>query len=396
MKWPLGLVQWSWLAVCILFLFFARLFLPERFLNLDNDTSGVLLTVLFGVTGAIISLMGLIAIFVSLSSQHKIEKCRELYWEMLELKLQELSNRKALRKLLYMYGNVFYSSENFVKDVTNLSRASILFVVVSWSLFMGLTPSVNEGVLIHSITLGGIIVLLCFHQVLGRLVQLKNTGEIEDLVYLFDMAHPEAERIDTLSLLEDAFSRTRNGFMEDTCTNFAEISMDLDIPIGNFYITLRKIQIHDRLIDLIRTETEHEEKYTWSFKPKGQEDVLFWLKHKKQQKFVQLKRLLVRFEGTVFKSEVLPDNEGREVLCLTIPDDTDSFCLIFEAVGGDKCTNKFQMFDSGETSLDLSFQKLYKKDIMTAFIVSGPNHQTDSVPYTEWESGRRNIGTTVL
>ncbi|PFU24520.1 hypothetical protein [Bacillus cereus] len=55
----------------------------DSFFKFTELQIGSLATIIFGISAGILSLMGLVAIFVSMNSQHKIQKVREIYWDML-------------------------------------------------------------------------------------------------------------------------------------------------------------------------------------------------------------------------------------------------------------------------------------------------------------------------
>lgn len=65
--------------------------------------SSDMIAIVFGLTGSIMALVGLIAIFVSLNTQHNLQKCRELYWEMVSMSYKEetyenLNRKKAAKR----------------------------------------------------------------------------------------------------------------------------------------------------------------------------------------------------------------------------------------------------------------------------------------------------------
>jgi hypothetical protein len=97
-------------------------------------------TILFGFTDGMLSLIGLIAIFISLNTQHRIEKCRELYWEMI---VMENSNpyefSKRFQKSLWLFSKILNNKESLVLKASTGVRWTIIFVLVIWSLFVGLT-----------------------------------------------------------------------------------------------------------------------------------------------------------------------------------------------------------------------------------------------------------------
>ncbi|MFG6496255.1 hypothetical protein P8610_12890 [Fictibacillus sp. UD] len=89
------------------------------------------------ITAAILSLMGLIAIFISLNTQHNIQRCRELYWEMVDTKHKFKSDNVAianeLRRLINNYSVAFNPGTNYIGRIIFIAQVTIWFVILTWT-----------------------------------------------------------------------------------------------------------------------------------------------------------------------------------------------------------------------------------------------------------------------
>ncbi|MBR8644252.1 hypothetical protein KEH51_05210 [[Brevibacterium] frigoritolerans] len=87
---------------------------------------------MLGFTGGVIALVGLIAIFVSLNSQHNLQKCRELYWNMASMSIKDdftnFYETFSLYKSIYEEG----PKEKYTIQIITLARISILAVICVW------------------------------------------------------------------------------------------------------------------------------------------------------------------------------------------------------------------------------------------------------------------------
>lgn len=85
----------------------------------------MIVAIVFGLIASILTLVGLISIFVSLNSHHKIQKCRELYWSLLKP-----MNRQDLLENLHLYESIFHDKERFTTRVIEICRLTIYFVII--------------------------------------------------------------------------------------------------------------------------------------------------------------------------------------------------------------------------------------------------------------------------
>ncbi|PLS02339.1 hypothetical protein [Neobacillus cucumis] len=157
----------------------------------ENDI-GSIATIIFGITSGVLALIGLVAIFVSLNSQHKIQKCRELYWEIISLsnkKMDLLELSSQMTELLWHYTKISaYDDQDFIKSIIKRAQWTILIVLIMWSSFV---PFIHYSLLEEVITwigfTGGLAVLLFFHSILGRLDNLIEIGKLKEPKDIFNI-----------------------------------------------------------------------------------------------------------------------------------------------------------------------------------------------------------------
>ncbi|MFP3668960.1 hypothetical protein SB717_27870 [Priestia sp. SIMBA_032] len=213
-----------------------------------KHTSDVL-AIMFGLTGTIIALVGLIALFISLNTQHILQKCRELYWEMVSIsykeeiydnfqnrerhykELSELDNENSLDKGYFDKGeswlsddinfyqqnfNDFYDKyrlykeiyesepENFfTKSIIKTAQLAIILVIIAWvALLIYFIPYFYIGeflFLLFSVS-SSIYILYRFSNYLNQLktVIADNLNNPDDLL---DVSKIDKTNINTYALL---------------------------------------------------------------------------------------------------------------------------------------------------------------------------------------------------
>jgi uncharacterized membrane protein len=222
----------------------------------DNSISG---TVLFGITSGILSLIGLVAIFVSLTSQLKIQKLRESYWGMISSSRQEYNPEKISRLMsnkIKEYGIIYKEEDTFMKTVVQICQKGILLVVFLWLIYASFIADLDfQGtVIISTFTIGGIYILLLFYGVLGHLNDISYISGLEKVEEILDVKGKSA--VESIFLLPTNLklqlvpSHTnpftyQNGIAEanQKVVNDLKVIAHMDIPITNFCINLELINI---------------------------------------------------------------------------------------------------------------------------------------------------------
>ncbi|MGE8021541.1 hypothetical protein ACQKOM_21995 [Peribacillus frigoritolerans] len=85
--------------------------------------------ILFGVSGGLLTLVGLIAIYISLNSQNKVDKAREILWDLGKLSTDGEYDWQSLKKLRWYR---FHYSELVKSNLGNTIVITIAIVTISF------------------------------------------------------------------------------------------------------------------------------------------------------------------------------------------------------------------------------------------------------------------------
>lgn len=156
----------------------------QQLFGLDSTTFG---TILFGVTGGLLTLVGLIAIFISINSQHKIEKAREVIWELEHLRIDNEgfnhNTRKRIQWSWYHYKELVRVNIPILFIII-VSILTISVVGLGWGVYIWYLGIYNLSTLSGFFGLGAESILLLFITalvILGRVSSLGSLPEHNDL-----------------------------------------------------------------------------------------------------------------------------------------------------------------------------------------------------------------------
>lgn len=156
---------------------------------LDSNT----LTIIFGLSSGILSLVGLTAIFISINSQHSIQKGRELLWNIISLPLDiedysKEQNAKTLCQYYWLYKDIIRDNSGFTRKIVLLSQSAILIVCGFWIIGIFLYSYFLDRLQMTYIlmaTVASIIILLSYGWILGKLrfaSKISNLPEYDSLL----------------------------------------------------------------------------------------------------------------------------------------------------------------------------------------------------------------------
>ncbi|MBT2716597.1 hypothetical protein [Bacillus sp. ISL-57] len=214
-----------------------------KYFSISKSDIGDIVTIIFGISGGVLALIGLIAIFISINSQHKIQKCRELYWEIIKLSFEKsnpitLSNE--MTNLLWQYSKISANDdEDFINKIIKGSQKTIIYVLIVWTSFIpfAIVNYLVMGALIIVIGyVGGVMVLIFFHNILGRLNNLTDIGMLKETKEILDIK--TNNDFQSLLLLVDNIKLKRMQLVRENL----KIALDLNVPIQGFKTTLTGIQ----------------------------------------------------------------------------------------------------------------------------------------------------------
>lgn len=157
---------------------------------LDSNT----LTIIFGLSSGILSLVGLTAIFISFNSQHSIQKGRELLWNIISfpLDIKDYSreqNAKTLCHYYWLYKDIIRDSGGFTRKIVLLSQFAILIVCGFWIIGIFLYSYFLDRLQITYIliaTVVSIIILLRYGWILGKLSCISKISNLPEYDSLLD------------------------------------------------------------------------------------------------------------------------------------------------------------------------------------------------------------------
>lgn len=148
----------------------------------------------FGITAAVITLVGLVVIYLSINVQHAIQKSRELYWEIIGYTYEEQDNqyfkmiRGKIRKNIELYKQTL-TINRLNKYVVFMAIFSILMVITIWWHYYNYISKMNVDVIQLKYAkwylVGVTLILIAFAIVLYIITNpylLGNLKKVEDML----------------------------------------------------------------------------------------------------------------------------------------------------------------------------------------------------------------------
>lgn len=217
------------------------------------------LTVLFGLTAGILTFVGLIAIYISVNTQHSIQKCRELEWESMELAASPDNikrDAKLLNKKIKLYGDILINSgRRFNKEIVKITQEAIIIVGLIWlitvNFFLIPKQSITEYLIVACATFFSIALLSKFHSFIGMMNEIVELGNIKQVDELLSVKSGDFNLRQVLLLGNnelEIWSNPRN-------MNWI-LTLRIKTPIPEFSVVLNRITFRNsngEKIDTFRT-----------------------------------------------------------------------------------------------------------------------------------------------
>jgi hypothetical protein len=153
-----------------------------KLLNFSN-----LLTIAFGITSSIATIVGLVTIFISINRQHNIQKLREILWEMEKFqrtlrRYDDIDKETEFCSLFNICRNLYNSTASANDSIIKLAIFSLFVVIIIWEsillLSYPLTFSKYEyGFVVTFITVG-VAILIGFMMLLDKLNNIKKSSNL--------------------------------------------------------------------------------------------------------------------------------------------------------------------------------------------------------------------------
>ncbi|MFD0673065.1 hypothetical protein [Cohnella sp. GCM10027633] len=152
---------------------------------------GLIASVLFGVTGGLLSLVGFITIFISINSQHVIEKARDTLSDLKGYTYHQTMTENPVRhieRLLNKYRSTTENGTN-TKISVFLTIGVILSVGSAWWVFLWYEKSrlsENDFTFLLWTMIGATLIFMLFLYLIFRLLNLKRLGNVPSVDELMD------------------------------------------------------------------------------------------------------------------------------------------------------------------------------------------------------------------
>lgn len=177
--------------------------------------------ILFGVSGGLLSLVGLIAIFVTLNTQYNIEKARDVLWNLRETyQFYDFKNIKAshgrVNWLLNKYSK-FIQLDSPIRISIRIGVITIFFVGLSWFIYLlFIAGEIQNDLLLGFVWILITVALLILTRFIYLLVKLRGISsfvnipskhDMEDATYRLDKEEfYESLSIAELALVDSKFT----------------------------------------------------------------------------------------------------------------------------------------------------------------------------------------------
>lgn len=208
----------------------------QEFFTLHNQSD--VITVVFGATTGLLTLVGLISIFVAINSQHKVEKARELYWDLAALPYQYSGYKddkigKKIYHIFLLYESIIKPAGDFTAKVVVVVKLSIIFVSLAWAsilLFLRTTLYLVEYVFIVIVVFGIVILFLAFYSIVDKLLHINRLANLPTTEQLLDAdnSHYDAQAISLAGIaMRLKISRKVDGY---------QVSVGFPVQFVEFFI----------------------------------------------------------------------------------------------------------------------------------------------------------------
>jgi hypothetical protein len=176
-------------------------------------SGGDILTVVFGLSSSILTLVGLITIFVSINSQHRIQRCREVLWELIGLPYQcwndrggfdyKFSIEQSIRQRLIIYqqtlkSGVFFNHLIVIYLFVVILIVSGIIIITIQALKDFYFTNMGEYQIIFSAVTIGVTIMITFAVLI---LSLARISLIASLPQLSDIMNTNTQKSDIPSIL---------------------------------------------------------------------------------------------------------------------------------------------------------------------------------------------------
>ena len=164
-------------------------------LNKVEVVSGVL----YGISSGVLTLISLVAIYITINSQQSIHKCREIFWNLIELPSkviignnvnQSINIFSTLNSCFTIYRHIVERSVDFTDEIINLSKNALISIAAFWLSFTVILLINNKQFDSYYnllVSISGSTILMCFLIILDKLNRITQIGKLPSYASLLDL-----------------------------------------------------------------------------------------------------------------------------------------------------------------------------------------------------------------
>lgn len=206
---------------------------------IHNSTD--VITIIFGLTSGILTLVGLISIFISFNSQHKIQYVREILWGLVSLPYEfgdtdkQSKDREVFRKI-WLYKDITERQGDFTSTIIKVSRVSLFVVISIWSILGILLFRefyTTDFIFLTTSTIASITILIGFIYVLGKINNITKIGNLPSVDEIMDAGNLTTG-VNTITLA--AISMHLKIGTAINSEEKLQLSIGIPVPFSNFSI----------------------------------------------------------------------------------------------------------------------------------------------------------------
>lgn len=152
---------------------------------------------LLAITSSLLSLVGLISIFISMNSQHNVQRSREILWSIFTLPYQHnlflkkgVIGQEVFRTFI-LYEQIINEKNTFLQRIIGFAQITLIFCGLIWTTIVyTLLPNTlllfERGILLFCVILADSFVLYFIIKILGVLKSTSKVGRLPTVNQLLD------------------------------------------------------------------------------------------------------------------------------------------------------------------------------------------------------------------
>lgn len=225
-------------------------------------------SILLSFTSGILSLVGLMSIFISMNSQHNVQRSREILWSLAalpykkDLFLEKGAIGKEVFRKYILYEQIINEKQDFSKIIIGFAQIALVFCVLVWiilalDLLVLVGPLLEKVLLVSGLLVTIIFVLYFVVKILGDLKSTSKVGKLPTVLEIID-----ADRVNIgLSIITLAAISSCLRIIRST------IYLGFPLPFKNIGINLSVLNFNEKCVQqTIENRFENFKNHKESFK----------------------------------------------------------------------------------------------------------------------------------